>query len=46
MVPEWQQRSVREVIVGAYRVIYRLRRQQVEVLTVIHGAQILPRRRR
>ncbi len=46
VVPEWKRSSVREVIVGAYRVIYRLRRQQIEVLTVIHGAQRLPRRRR
>lgn len=46
VVPEWNRRSVREVIVDAYRVIYRLRRQRIEVLTVIHGAQRLRRRAR
>jgi plasmid stabilization system protein ParE len=45
VVPEWHRASVREVFVGSYRVIYRLRRQRVEVLTVIHGAQRVPKRR-
>lgn len=39
LVPEAKRPSAREVIVGRYRVLYRLRRARVEVLAVIHGAR-------
>ena len=43
MVPEYEVRSIRELIEGDYRIWYRLRDDQVEILAVLHGArQILP----
>jgi plasmid stabilization system protein ParE len=42
MVPEWQDPELREVICGAYRIIYRPEAKRVVVLTVIHGARLLP----
>jgi plasmid stabilization system protein ParE len=33
--------DIREVIVQSYRVIYRLHRDEVEILTVHHGARHL-----
>lgn len=41
-VPEYQDPEVREVIEGAYRLIYRIREEQVDILAVIHSAQELP----
>ncbi len=40
-VPEWDQDDIREIFVGSYRVIYRLR-DAVEIIAVIHGARQLP----
>jgi toxin ParE1/3/4 len=42
IVPEFQRDELREVIVGAYRVVYRTRSGTVEVLTVFHGARLFP----
>lgn len=42
MVPEYQRETIREVFEGDYRIIYRIRSQQVDVLTVRHGARRLP----
>ncbi len=44
-VPEYEAEDLREVIEGAYRIIYRILPQQVDVLAVIHSAQELPRLR-
>jgi len=41
IVPEIGDKSIREVIQGNYRIIYRLRSEAVEVLTVHHGARLL-----
>lgn len=41
VVPEFSDAAVRELIVGNYRVIYRLRADVVEILTVFHGARLL-----
>ena len=43
VVPEFPASGLREVIVGDYRVIYRVLepRKTVEVLTVRHGARLL-----
>jgi len=40
VVPEVGERSLREVIVRDYRVVYRLRRDVAEILTVFHGARL------
>lgn len=41
VVPELGRSDFREVIVRSYRVIYRLKGEWVEVLTVHHGAREL-----
>ena len=41
VVPETRDPSLRETILGNYRIIYRVRRELVEVLTVYHGARLL-----
>jgi plasmid stabilization system protein ParE len=40
-VPELGIENIREVLVGSYRVIYRLGNAEVHVLTVHHGARLL-----
>lgn len=46
MVPEYGRETIREIFEGDYRVIYRIRSQQVDVLTVRHGARQMPQRLR
>jgi toxin ParE1/3/4 len=41
MVPERGRDDIREVIVGNYRIIYRLRGDLVEIVTIHHGARLL-----
>jgi len=41
MVPEVGRKDIREVILGNYRIIYRVRDEEVEILTVHHGARML-----
>ncbi len=41
VVPETHEQSIRELIVGGYRVIYRLQDENVHLLTVYHGARSL-----
>ena len=43
IIPEDRRGSVREVIVGRYRVLYRVRRGRIEILTLIHGAREMRR---
>ena len=45
IVPEIGDRSIREVIFGSYRIIYRRRNEVVEVLAVHHGARLLDPKR-
>lgn len=42
IVPEYHRPELREVILGSYRVVYRLWDAQIEVLTVFHGARLFP----
>lgn len=41
IVPELSNSAVREVILGNYRIVYRLAGQSVHVLTIFHGARLL-----
>jgi plasmid stabilization system protein ParE len=41
MVPEVGDESLREVVYENYRVVYRVRPDAVEILTVFHGARLL-----
>jgi addiction module RelE/StbE family toxin len=41
-VPEYETPDIREVIEGSYRIIYRIKEEQIDVLAVVHSAQQLP----
>ena len=45
-VPEVEHESLRELIVENYRVIYQLRREEIEVITVLHSRQDLRKKLR
>jgi plasmid stabilization system protein ParE len=42
MVPEYGAPDIREVIERPYRIIYRIREEPIDVLAVVHSAQVLP----
>ena len=42
IVPETENKTIRELIYGNYRIIYRLKEKRLSVLTVRHGKQVLP----
>jgi len=39
IVPEFEDDSVRELLVRPYRLVYRLKPEEVTILAVIHGAR-------
>jgi plasmid stabilization system protein ParE len=41
-VPEFDAEDIRELIEWPYRIIYRIKKDQIDVLAVIHGARQLP----
>lgn len=41
VVPEFDDDSLREVVHGSYRIVYRLRAEIIEILTVFHAARLL-----
>ncbi len=41
VVPELGDDAIREVIHGNYRIVYRVRHDVVEIVTVFHGARLL-----
>jgi len=41
-VPEYEAPDIREVIERSYRIIYRVKEKQIDVLAVMHSAQELP----
>ena len=40
-VPEYEAEDIRELIEKPYRIIYRIKPDQIDVLAVIHGARLL-----
>ena len=42
VVPETHRDDIRELIYGNYRIIYKVEKNKISVLTVRHGKQILP----
>jgi toxin ParE1/3/4 len=42
VVPEYEDSTMREIIVRRYRLIYRVQPDRVEVLRIIHGARQMP----
>lgn len=41
MVPEYYQDDIREVIEKPYRIIYRIKAEQIDVVAVVHAARLL-----
>tara|TARA_R100001143_G_scaffold44720_1_gene40090 strand:- start:5654 stop:5944 length:291 start_codon:yes stop_codon:yes gene_type:complete len=41
-VPEYERGDIREVFHHPYRIIYLLKDKTIEILSVIHGARLLP----
>jgi addiction module RelE/StbE family toxin len=41
-VPEYQAEDIRELIEKPYRIIYRIKSDQIDVLAVLHSARMLP----
>jgi len=41
IVPEADNPTIREIILGNYRIVYRFRNETVEILTLYHGARLL-----
>ena len=41
IVPEINDPTVREVIHGSYRIVYRLIREEIHIITVHHAARLL-----
>jgi len=41
MVPEFQHADVRELVERPYRLIYRVRSDAIEVLSIVHGRRLL-----
>ena len=41
VVPELGREEIREVLQGNYRIIYRIRGERIDILTVFHGARLL-----
>ena len=40
-VPEYSAVDIREIIEAPYRIIYRIKQDQIDVLAVVHAAQLL-----
>ncbi len=40
-VPEYEAEDIRELIETSYRIIYRIKPDQIDVLAVIHGVRLL-----
>jgi len=41
-VPEYERDDIREVLHHPYRIIYLLKDGTIEILSIIHGARLLP----
>lgn len=41
IVPELEIETIREIILGNHRIIYRIREDEVQVVTIHHGARLL-----
>ena len=42
VVPEYERDDIREIFHHPYRIIYLIRNENIEILSVIHGARLLP----
>lgn len=39
LVPELNRPDIREILLGSYRIVYRIKSDTVEILTLYHGAR-------
>ena len=39
VVPEYENEKIREIIESPYRIIYKIKSDQIDILAVIHGAR-------
>ncbi|MBP7528741.1 MAG: type II toxin-antitoxin system RelE/ParE family toxin [Syntrophorhabdaceae bacterium] len=42
LVPETNNHNIRDLIYGNYRIVYRIEKKRISILTVRHGKQMLP----
>ena len=42
IVPEYRRQDLREVLQGNYRIVYLVRKDAIEVVTVFEGHRLLP----
>ena len=42
VVPEYDRHDLRELLFQNYRIVYRVRANQVQIAAVVHGARLLP----
>jgi addiction module RelE/StbE family toxin len=42
-VSEYGRDDLRERVLQNYRIVYRLRRKAIEIVSIVHGARLLPR---
>ena len=42
VVPEYNDRTLREKIFHNYRVVYRIKKKCIEIVTICHGARNMP----
>jgi plasmid stabilization system protein ParE len=40
-VPEYEDETIRELIVGNYRIVYRIQGQRVGIIAIVHGSRDL-----
>ena len=43
IVPEYKNPSLREKILGDYRIVYRLKENSIEIVIIVHGSRLLIR---
>ena len=41
IVPEYNLSNVREIIYQNYRIVYRVKSEIIEIVTIVHGARLL-----
>ena len=41
VVPEYQDKTLREKFLGHYRIVYRVHKTTIQVLTICHGSRLL-----
>ena len=41
IVPEYNQKGIREIIFQNYRIVYRIKPSAIEIVTIMHGARLM-----